>query len=114
MSFHKDASLGDAHIMHNWEYADAAARLAASVFSTSDIGKVCRELDTGYFYVLQNNSPVAWGLLTTPPGVSLGDPGSVTVPTLYYMESGVTPTKLTEVFIKFAGGTSVSIGSEIT
>jgi len=46
-------------------------------------------------------------------GIPLGDPGTVTIPTYYYTVTGTTPDKITEVFIKFPNGTSISVGSTV-
>lgn len=62
MSFHKDIAIGDGHIVHQWEYADTTARLAATP-SSSDIGKVARQLDNDTYWVLKDNSPLTWGRL---------------------------------------------------
>lgn len=57
---HKDSTINDGiHIVHAWEVADAAA-LAAIVPGASDVGKIARQLDTGKFYILENESPVTW------------------------------------------------------
>lgn len=60
MSFHSNASLGARHPVHNYEYADATARTAASGFTASDVGKVAQQLDDESFWVLKNHSPITW------------------------------------------------------
>lgn len=59
---HKNVVIGDNHYIQNWEPADATA-LAGLVVSSSDIGKVARQVDTKAFYLLINNSPVTWAAL---------------------------------------------------
>jgi hypothetical protein len=54
---HGDQLVADGiHVAHALEYADQAARVAASVTS-ADIGKLARQLDTGKFYVLTDTTP---------------------------------------------------------
>lgn len=60
MSFHSSASLGARHPVHNYEYADATARNAASGFTATDVGRVARQLDNDSFWVLNDHSPVVW------------------------------------------------------
>lgn len=61
MAFHKDAAVADGiHIIHAFEYADQAARLAATGFTASDVGKVARVLADGSFWVLSTHSPIVW------------------------------------------------------
>lgn len=111
MAFHKDATPGDGHIIHNWEYADLTTRDLDVGFTALDVGKVCRILDSNDFYILINFDVVTWRQVTSTIPIPGGDPGDVISPTLFFTESGSTPSKLTEVFIKFAGGTIVSLGS---
>ena len=54
---HKNASLGDQHLIHNWEYADATARGAASGFVTADLKKVALQLSDNSFWVLTAVTP---------------------------------------------------------
>ena len=66
------------HVVQSWEVADAAARLAL-VLVAADVGKVCRQLDTNKFYILENHSPVTWQGL----GGDLIEQSGTFVPTLY-------------------------------
>jgi hypothetical protein len=60
---HANALPGDGiHVIQALEVADATAR-AALVLTASDIGRVCRQLDTKVFYILENNAPVTWIVL---------------------------------------------------
>lgn len=60
MTLHRDVALGERHPAHNWEYADAAARTAATGFVPADVGKWARQLDNNTFWVLTDDSPVTW------------------------------------------------------
>lgn len=51
--------LGEIHTPFNWEFADAAARLAASP-DPSEVGLVCLQLDTMVSYRLTDVSPLTW------------------------------------------------------
>lgn len=57
------------HIMHAYEYADAAARAAATGFVSADEGKVARQLDDDSFWILIDAGGPTWKELT---------PGTVT------------------------------------
>lgn len=61
---HKAILVGDNHFLQQWDVASATARFALSVTS-SDIGKVCRQSDTGEFFILTVDSPMTWEALTT-------------------------------------------------
>ena len=81
MSYHKNSPLGDQHILHNWEYADAAARTGATGLVSADVGKACKQMDTLALYVLTNHSPVTWATMGGGGGGGTGDvvgPGSST------------------------------------
>lgn len=62
---HRDSVIGENHIIHNFEYADATARAAASLAST-DVGKVARQQDDGTFWLLLNHSPMTWAQVAQP------------------------------------------------
>lgn len=75
MSFHSRASLGARHPVHNYEYADSTARLAATGFTSDDIGKVALQLDDLSLWYLSATTPT-W---TSFSGLSLSSstPGAV-------------------------------------
>lgn len=54
---HKNAALDDRHGSHNWEYADAAARIAASGFVTNDLRKLALQLDDNSLWLLTSTAP---------------------------------------------------------
>ena len=60
MPEHVDAPLGEIHIPHNYEYANAAARLAATGFAAGDVGKLARQTDDNTLWMLTDDSPVTW------------------------------------------------------
>lgn len=64
MALHKSVNIADGiHIFVAFEYANAAARTSASGLTSVDVGKACRQIDTGDFYALSNHSPVTWKIL---------------------------------------------------
>ena len=67
------------HVVQSWEVTDAAARLAI-VPVAADVGKVCRQLDTNKFYILESESPVTWQELG---GGGLLEQSGTFVPTLF-------------------------------
>ncbi len=68
--FHDLETLGSIHPIHNWEYADAAAREAASGFALTDLKKVALQLDSLSFWVLVDvgGGPSGW----SPVGQTVG------------------------------------------
>lgn len=48
------------HIIHAYEYANAAARIAATGLTTGSIGKAALQVDEKSWWVLSNHSPVTW------------------------------------------------------
>jgi len=57
---HSQISLGQLHVPYNFEYTDESARLAATDFLVTDIGKLARQLNNNSLWMLINNSPAAW------------------------------------------------------
>lgn len=57
---HKNISLGENHKLHNWEYANAASRVAANGFTSTDIGKIAWQKDNDTFWMLKTSSPIVW------------------------------------------------------
>lgn len=66
-NFHRDAISGDIHVIHQFTYANAAARLAA-VLSSTDIGKVARQTDNETYWILKDDSPLTWQQLGAGSG----------------------------------------------
>jgi len=64
--FHKDLDDGDIHLVYTWEYADATARLAASGFAASDIGKLAKQQSDSTLWMLTDDSPITWVALGSP------------------------------------------------
>lgn len=73
MGFHSKASLGARHPIHNWEYADATARGAASGFVSADLGKVAKQTDDNSLWQLTATTPT-WKAIDAG-GVSTHDLG---------------------------------------
>lgn len=65
MSFHSEQTA--IHRIHSFEYADAAARLAATGFDDVDIGKVSHQLDNNTFHILTTTIPT-WVEITIASG----------------------------------------------
>jgi hypothetical protein len=57
---HRELSGEQVHVPHAWEYADSAARLAATGFDSNDRYKFALQLDTSALYVLSSISPIVW------------------------------------------------------
>lgn len=56
---HKNVLVGDNHILHNWEVADAIA-LGALVVVAADCGKLAWQKDIDQFFFLSSAAPVTW------------------------------------------------------
>jgi hypothetical protein len=54
---HKDTPLEDRHPTHAWEYADAAARTAATGFVSGDVGKLALQLNDYSLWMLTATTP---------------------------------------------------------
>lgn len=50
------------HTIHNWEYADATARLAA-VLTSDDLFKIALQIDDNSLWMLVDESPLTWASL---------------------------------------------------
>lgn len=57
------------HVIHNWTYATAAARTAATAFMSWDVYKIALQSDDNSLWLLLDDSPPTW-LQLTGPGVS--------------------------------------------
>jgi hypothetical protein len=57
---HGTVPLANIHRAHNWEYADATARLAGAGFLADDVGKLALQLDDGTYWRLTDDSPITW------------------------------------------------------
>ena len=58
---HSQQTVSDGiHIIQAYDYADETTRLAATGFTTYDVGKVARQDSDDTFWILVNNSPVTW------------------------------------------------------
>lgn len=76
---HVDIPLGEIHIPHNWEYADAAARTAAVITDITLIKHLALQLDDGSgnatFWLLTGVSPATWLAVGGAGGGGVGPQG---------------------------------------
>jgi hypothetical protein len=70
---HLDIPLEERHAPHNWEYADATAREAATGFVPADIGRQALQLDDFSRWTLIDDDPATW---QSDTAVMVGDSGS--------------------------------------
>lgn len=131
---HRDLAFGEIHVVHAFEFANAAARTGATGLVPSDVGRVARQLDNETFYILVDDSPVTWtqfsfaliasnlkaGLII--PGSFSGNPKQATVtfvsafPDTNYTITVEAETANNKSFAlriesKTAGGFTVDVGS---
>lgn len=64
MAEHELAPLLERHGLHNWEYADATARLAATGFIATDVTKWAKQLSDETYWELTDDSPIVWAQRT--------------------------------------------------
>lgn len=67
MSFHSAEIGSSIHVAHAFTYANAAARVAASLLVT-DIGKIALQSDNKSYWILQNNAPTTWSQINGGSG----------------------------------------------
>lgn len=56
----KHSELTNIHVPYNWTYADETAREAAAGLTSSDVGKLARQLDDNSLWMLTDDSPLTW------------------------------------------------------
>lgn len=66
MPEHSTAPILKRHGVHNWEYANTAARTGATGLLPADVGKWAKQLDDGTYWELTDDSPVTWAQRTGP------------------------------------------------
>lgn len=69
---HDVIPLGERHAPHNWEYADATLRAAASGFVSTDVNKIALQLDDGSYWRLSSIAPITWVTTTKAAGAGSG------------------------------------------
>lgn len=67
---HRDLKLTDNHVVHAFEFADEATRLAATV-TAADVGKVAFQLSDKTFWLLASVGPASWTAMAGGGGGSL-------------------------------------------
>jgi len=67
MSNHSEVSVGARHPIHDFEFADTAAREAAAGLDSGDVGKVAKQIDDNTYWLLQDTSPT-WVEVTSQGG----------------------------------------------
>lgn len=60
MTKHRDLTGANIHVPYTFSYANSTARLAATGFVPSDIGKFAWQLDDDSFWILKDDSPITW------------------------------------------------------
>ena len=110
--FHDLETLGSIHPIHNWEYADAAAREAASGFALTDLKKVALQLDSLSFWVLVDvgGGPSAWSPVgQTVGGFTSSTPADQLEAALHAQDGGATDAyaiTLSPAIASYVTGTS--------
>lgn len=63
--YHKDLTGTNIHTPITWTYTNSAERLAATGFTSSDVGKFARQTDNNTLWMLVSHSPVTWVRILT-------------------------------------------------
>lgn len=80
MAFHKNLTGSDVHVPYAFSYANSTARAAATGFTSLDVGKFARQVDSNTIWMLTNHSPISWAQIgAAAGGISDGDKGDITV-----------------------------------
>jgi hypothetical protein len=88
--YHDIVGIGDIHIPHDLEYANQATRLAGAGLGSQHVGRLCKQLDDGSYWVLTQFTPsITWAAFV-PPEPVVGDIGS----TLSVVTDGASGVKL--------------------
>ena len=69
MALHSNAPIGDRHPVHNYSYASAALRNAATGFVSADVGKIALQTADYSFWVLSATTPTWTALAGAAPPV---------------------------------------------
>jgi hypothetical protein len=119
MAGHKNAPIGQMHRVHNWEFADAAARTSAT-YAVTDVGKEAFQSDNKTFWriVSVNSEGVAIfrevagqgdgnaQSLKTLDNISILGTGNIVIPKLLPLDRQTIGTDLLQVAsFKLAAGT---------
>lgn len=105
---HADIPLGEIHIAHSWEYANASALAAAVITDSTQIRKLAMQVDTGALYTLMSINPVVWAPTGGPGGGSGGSPVAVA------SEGTQITGNLTTLNIVGAGVEATAVGGVVT
>lgn len=88
--YHDIVGIGDIHIPHDLEYANQAARLAGAGLGSQHVGRLCKQLDDGSYWVLTQFTPsIEWAAFV-PPAPVVGDIGK----SLEVLTDGASGVKL--------------------
>lgn len=66
--FHGLSEPDNNHPIHSLSYADATARLAATGFTSVDVGRVAHQVDDDTWWVLTDESPITWLQISNAAG----------------------------------------------
>jgi hypothetical protein len=93
MALHVNITPADNHVAQSLVYPDASARLTATGFLSTDVGRIAQQQSDNSFWILTSCSPVSWALLSTPT-IAASVKSGIIVPGSF---SG-TPKKATVIF----------------
>lgn len=65
---HEDIPPGEIHVLHNWAYANAAARAAAVISDAALLHRWALQLDDGTYWRLSDVSPTTWAPVVSGTG----------------------------------------------
>jgi len=111
--FHDDITGSDIHVVHFQTFADSTARLAGT-FVPADIGKVVKQTDTEEYFVVIDDSPLTFKLITpgTDADVKVAVDSGATADFLGATD-GVGAVRVDDGIIKTDGGDFITLKVDI-
>jgi len=120
MTFHARLIEGDIHIVHQWKYANAAARLAVTSFVSNDLYKWAFQEDDKTYWILIGVSPPVWKSIAEfsaarplTVGFSFSDVAGGSL-SLGECDAGFTVLKaVVNILTAFNGSTEITVGDAV-
>jgi len=85
---HKDLEILEIHRVQCLEYANSTLREGATGLDADDIGRVARQTDDETYWVLTDNSPVTWKLLTGDPSALTSEAHKALRQLIHFIDNG--------------------------
>ncbi len=120
MTFHSKASLGARHPIHNFEYANAAARTGATGLVADDDGKIALQTDDNTLWLLSDYSGPTWKQVNSQINkpsltktITVEDPGAAESIIMFRTDVAITIVEMKGI-LKASGSVTVRIAHDTT